>query len=301
MSSPSAPQNPASPDAPPPAATGGPVRHFIITRFNLRGMEDNASSAKMIDEGYLAQRLELFERFCLPTIRSQTEQDFKWLVLFADETPAPVKARVAAYGADWANFVPVYLPRGTGSVGPLVVGPYLDGSPQTLVTTRLDNDDGLARDYIAKVRRHTVGNERLVLQFPMGYVWHDERIYLDRQEHNAFTTLVEPLPQGNAGVFNTIYKGSHSDIERLGRVINVDEQPSWLQVIHGSNVENYVRGSRQRIERLQQHFAVEVPATARHESGLEIGLDRIRTFATSTATRAARSIKYRLGRYDNVN
>ena len=61
MSSPCAPSNPASPDASTPG--GATVRHFIITRFNLRGMEDNASSAKMIDEAYLAQRLELFERF----------------------------------------------------------------------------------------------------------------------------------------------------------------------------------------------------------------------------------------------
>jgi len=299
MSRPSAPPNAAVPDA--PKAAGGPVRHFIITRFNLRGIEDTPSSARMIDEAYLAQRLELFERFCLPTVRSQTEQDFKWLVLFADETPEPVQARVAKYAADWPNLVPVYLPRGTGSVGPLVVRPWLDASPQTLLTTRLDNDDGLARDYVAKVQRHGATGERLVLQFPAGYVWHNDRIYLDRQLHNAFTTLVEPLAQGNASEFNTIYKGSHSDIERLGRLVDVDDEPSWLQVIHGTNLENYVRGSRQRIECLQRHFAVEVPTSARHESGLEIGLDRIRTFATSTATRAARSIKYRLGLYDNVN
>jgi hypothetical protein len=299
MSSLSAPPNTAPSDACTPA--GGPVRHFIITRFNLRGNEDTPSSAKMIDEAYLAQRLELFERFCLPTVRSQTEQNFKWLVLFADETPAAVKARVAAYAAEWPNLVPVYLPRGTGSVGPLVVRPYLDASPQTLITTRLDNDDGLARDYVAKVQRHVGTGERLVLQFPVGYVWHDDRIYLDRQEHNAFTTLVEPLAHGSDGEFNTIYKGSHSDIERLGRLIDVDAEPSWLQVIHGSNLENYVRGSRQRIDRLQRHFAVEMPASARRESDFEISLDRIRTFATSTATRAARSIKYRLGLYDDVN
>ncbi len=280
-------------------AAASRVRHFIITRFNLRSLDP--SSARMIDQAYLAQRLELFERFCLPTVRSQTEQDFKWLVLFADDTPASVKARIEAYGADWPNFVPVWLPRGSGTVGPLVVGPYLDGSPQTLLTTRLDNDDGLARDYIEKVRRHEATRERLVLHFPVGYVWHNERIYLDRQEHNAFTTLIEPLPAGNATEYFTIYKGSHSDIERLGRLVNIDEEPSWLQVIHGGNLENYLRGSRQRIDELQRHFAVKVPDGVRRESGVEIGLDRVRTFATSTATRAVRSIKYRLGLYDDIN
>jgi len=296
-SSPSAPSNATTDLA--RAAAIGPVKHFIITRFNLRSLDP--SSAKMIDESYLAQRLDLFERFCLPTIRSQTLQDFKWLVLFADDTPAPVKARIEAYGADWPNFVPVYLPRGSGTVGPLVVGPYLDGSPQTLVTTRLDNDDGLARDYIEKVRRYETSHERLVLHFPVGYVWHNERIYLDRQEHNAFTTLIEPLPAGNGTEFNTIYKGSHSDIERLGRLVNIDDEPAWLQVIHGGNLENYLRGRRERIDGLSRRFAVKQPDAARRESGLEIGFDRVRTFATSTATRAVRSIKYRLGLYDDIN
>jgi len=283
----------------PREAPCGPVRHFIITRFNLRSADP--SSVRMIDEGYLTQRLDLFERFCLPTVRSQTEQDFKWLVLFADDTPAAIRERIAGYSADWPNFVPVYLARGVGQVGRRAVAPYLDESPQTLMTTRLDNDDGLARDYIAKVRRYEGTQERLVLQFPTGYLWQRDRIYLDRQEHNAFTTLIEPLPAGNASEFVTIYKGSHSDIAKLGRVIDVDDEPSWLQVIHGGNLENYLRGSRQRIDRLQRYFAVDMPADAHRETGLEIFLDRMRIFATSTVTRAVRSVRYRLGHYDNIN
>ena len=151
------------------------------------------------------------------------------------------------------------------------------------------------------MRHHEATAERLVLQFPTGYVWHRDRIYLDRQEHNAFTTLIEPLPAGNASEFFTIYKGSHSEIQKLGQVVDADEEPGWLQVIHGSNLENYVRGRRQRIDGLPRLFDVAVPASAGDESSLEIGFDRVRTFATSNATRLARSIKYRLGLYDDIN
>ena len=276
----------------------GPVKHFIITRFNLRGSDP--SSVRMIDDGYLAQRLDLFERFCLPTVRNQSCQDFRWLVCFAEDTPASAKARIARY-AEWPNFVPVFLPAGLDHVGRRIVGPYLDGSPQTLITTRVDNDDGLCRNYIEKVRRYEATAQRMVVQFPVGYVWHRDRIYLDRQEHNAFTTLIEPLPEGNASEFFTIYKGSHSEIQRLGQVVDADEEPGWLQVIHDTNLENYVRGRRQRIDDLPRLFDVAVPASARDESSLEIGFDRVRTFATSNATRLARSIKYRLGFYDDNN
>jgi len=280
--------------ATPPASDGAwPVKHFVITRFNLRS--NDPASARMISPEYLEQRLELFERFCLPTLRGQTRQDFKWLVLFADDTPEDVKARIAAHAQAWPNLVPVYLPRGCEHVGRLVVGPYLDRSPQTLITTRIDNDDGLCRHYIEDVRRFENARERTVLQFPVGYVWHRDRIYLDRQEFNAFTTLVEPLPQGSDSEFLTIYKGSHSDIAKLGRIVDVNEQPAWMQVIHGTNLENYVRGRRHRIGELGQRFDVPVPDKA-EESSLEIGMDRLRTLVLSTATRLVRSVQIRLER-----
>jgi N-acetylglucosaminyl-diphospho-decaprenol L-rhamnosyltransferase len=269
-----------------------PIRHFIITRFNLRAPD--ASGDRQIDRQYLSERLDLFERFCLPTVRGQTRQDFIWLVLFDRDTPADIKQRIERHKG-WPNFVPVYLPAGSEHVGRLVVTPYLDKAPQTLITTRLDNDDGLCRTYVEEIRRYQGASERLVLQCPVGYVWHRGRIYLDRQEHNAFTTLIEPLEHGVESEYVTIYKGSHSDIHRLGRVVDVTQEPAWLQVIHDTNVENYVRGKRQRIGELSARFDVDA-GTGQDEGAAEIYLDRLRTLATSTATRLKRAFKYRIDR-----
>jgi hypothetical protein len=269
------------------------VSHFIITRFNLRAPGE--AGALQIDERYLGERMELFERFCVPTVRSQTRQDFKWLVLFAADTPAPFKARIERL-AEWPPFVPVYIAPGTEHVGRLVVAPYLDDSPRTLITTRLDNDDGLCRSYVEDIRRHADVQERTVLQFPRGFVWHRGRIYLDRQDHNAFSTLVEPLENGAHSPYLTIYKGSHSELHRLGRVVNVDDEPGWLQVIHGGNAENFVRGSRRPIGELRRRFDVVLPTAVDDETGAEIYLDRARVLATSTSTRLFRSLKSRLAR-----
>lgn len=265
------------------------VQHFIITRFNLRWSTDAAGDSQ-IDPLLLARRLELFERFCLPTVRGQTRQDFKWLVLFDSQSPGPVKARIEAY-ARWPNFVPVYLPPGMEHVGRHVVRPYLDGSPQTVITTRLDNDDGLCRTYVENIRRHENVARRTVLQFPSGYVWHRERIYLDRQECNAFTTLVEPLEAGVNSEFFTIYKGSHSDLYRLGPVVDVSGEPGWLQVIHGANVENAVRGVRCPIQDLGKRFDVIVRPSASDEHVFNFNVDRARTWALSKGKHLLHSIK----------
>lgn len=268
------------------------VMHFIITRFNVR--ESRQTGALQVDAQYLGARMTLFERFCLPSVRSQTRQDFKWLVLFDVDTPEIVKARIERHG-QWPNLVPVYVPAGTSHVAQRVVAPYLDASPQTLITTRLDNDDALCRTYVEDVRRHEGADKRTVLQFPMGYVWNRGRIYLDRQERNAFLTLVEPLACGAGSEYLTIYKGSHSDIHRVGPVVDVAHEPGWLQVIHDSNVENYVRGSRQHIGKLSGRFDVVADIAAR-ETSAEIYLDRAWTLASSTGRRLLRHLESRRDR-----
>ena len=84
-------------------------------------------------------------------------------------------------------------------------------------------------------------------------------------------------------------------IQQLGRVVDAGDQPAWLQVVHDSNLENYVRGSRTRLGALSGCFDVQLPASAANESALEIGVDRLRTWVTSTGIRLHRSIKWRLG------
>ena len=62
--------------------------HFIITRFNLpiysKTKSGNISST---ETKYLDNRFKLFMNYCLPSIKQQTCQNFKWLVLFDINTP----------------------------------------------------------------------------------------------------------------------------------------------------------------------------------------------------------------------
>ena len=66
-----------------------PVCHFVITRFNVRSTLQGSEA--MIEPAYLAHRLEMFEQFCLPTLRGQSRQDFTWLVLFSEDTPSTIR------------------------------------------------------------------------------------------------------------------------------------------------------------------------------------------------------------------
>ncbi|MEM1060752.1 MAG: glycosyltransferase, partial [Planctomycetota bacterium] len=60
------------------------IRHVILTRFNLRSSGREAKYRATA--GWMDERFDLFEKFTVPSINAQTDQDFVWFVFFDAET-----------------------------------------------------------------------------------------------------------------------------------------------------------------------------------------------------------------------
>lgn len=265
--------------------------HYVITRFNVR--PNAMATGKALDIDWLEDRFALFERFCWPSMRHQTSQRFQWLVMFDVATPEPIRERVLAKSREWPNFRPVFLNPDEDNSARAMLTRYLNGRlPETLLTTRLDNDDGLALDYIESVQRYAEVTEATVIEYPRGFIWHRDRLYLDRQPHNAFTTLIEPLRALGATDFTTIYCGPHPEVEKLGKVVLVSDEPSWLQVVHGGNLENRPRGVRCSMRELEGRFAVAYEQLAISEGRVELALDRLRSSIYMAGYRCLRFFKH---------
>lgn len=86
--------------------------HFIITRFNIPTFipkVDGHSASSACDEEYLKYRFDLFENYCFPSIKNQTCQNFKWLILMDNNTPERFKQRLQELHVDYENLIPCYL------------------------------------------------------------------------------------------------------------------------------------------------------------------------------------------------
>lgn len=249
------------------------IVHFIVTRFNVR---DKISDSKALESSWLDRRFELFEKFCFPTVRSQSEQNFKWLVLFDSDTPELAKERIKTY-CEWGNFVSLFVPAGSEGAARKAVVENLAVIPDILVTTRLDNDDGICRTFVESIQERARVPRTSVLDFPSGYVWHRNRVYQYHFPFNPFATLAELSRGEGSANFKTVYTGSHSDLGRLGEVIEVSRKPSWLQVIHGGNLENTARGVRVRKSSLSGEFAINEELIAEEDGRMKFFLDRVYT------------------------
>jgi hypothetical protein len=112
-----------------------------------------------------------------------------------------------------------------------------------LITTRLDNDDGLCVDFIQRVQAEFRGQRSEVINFTYGYVWRNGRIYWHADRSSPFASLIECTAN-----IRTVWPRWHTRLSELAPIIQVADQPMWLQVVHGANVRNRTRGVRQPAE-----------------------------------------------------
>ena len=216
---------------------GAKIVHAILTRFNCR-FADRDFPART-QPGWLESRFALFERYCLPTLKAQTSQDFEWAIFFDSQTPEPFVRRARDLFKDHPHFHIRFLEVYTGQHMEADVQDLLGGRCDWLVSTRLDNDDGLNAAFVETLRREMAVGKREAINFPKGIVLSGARTYLSRQSSNAFISVSEPF-EG----FGTALCAPHKDMSRVMPVRDIEADPMWLQVIHESNVSNKRRGRR---------------------------------------------------------
>jgi hypothetical protein len=222
-------------------AQAAPVAQVLITRFNLT--TPGREAAYRGAAGWLAGRFDLFERYCLPSVRDQTQRDVTWLVLFDDQTPGWARERIARAQAVVpfrAVFTPLFDNQGWGRFVRDAIGPAQPG--RRVITSNLDNDDALATDYLARLRDAAILARRkdtFALNVTNGLILARHRLYRFDHPANAFTTLVEP----DQDPLRTTMTIRHNELAQHVPVVQVPGAPGWLQVVHGGNVSNRVRGA----------------------------------------------------------
>ena len=236
-------------------------QHFLLTPFNALP----SWLASFPDKTWHKHRFKTFDKYCYPSVREQSNQNFKWIVIFSDNTPKVNKEKIEKY-EEYENFIPIYIPedKHPDEVPHEVIQKYLRNNTSYIITTRIETDDALCRDYVEMVQQYFDKQEFEFINFSNGYVWNMNtyEIYLDKQPSNPFISLIEeidnkknidrfPVPYDKYHKypvirnrrFVTVWNGiSHPEFKKIGPYKDIEAKPSWLQGIHGENLVNKPRG-----------------------------------------------------------
>lgn len=222
------------PHAQPHAPIGPLIDHLLVTRFNLpsRGPE----SVIRAQDGWLQSRIQLFERYTVPSVRAQTIPDFRWLVYLDPESPKWLLDRLAPLteeGLFETRFREEVSWKDLAADARELTGAHAD----LLITTNLDNDDALSVDFVNRIQTAAREGIRGAVYLANGLIKAGGRSFLWRDRDNAFCNVIETWENPQ-----TAWRDWHILLGQHMPVTVIEGAPGWLQVIHGRNVSNRMRG-----------------------------------------------------------
>lgn len=246
------------------------MQHVVLTRFNVRLRWHQHGGAQWTDD-----RLDLFERTLHSSMVGQTSRDFTWLVFFDESTTPGQRERVSRLSDHERLFTPVYISEvfDVAHVRAELARRWPD--VDFLLTSRVDNDDALACDFVATVREYAEG---LVAQAPVflnptyGVQFDGRLLYTRPWPWNAFISLLEP---GHAPM--SVFVDQHYSLGQYARCHEIGSGDAlWLQNIHGGNLANNVNGvPLRRIDDVTDRFSLDLDATPASYRDLAAAVGRI--------------------------
>lgn len=229
------PEATSSAQHPRAAVDGLTIDHVILTRFNLPSV--GPESLIRAQDGWLQNRIELFERYTVPSVRRQSApRSFSWLIFFDQESPQWLIDRLAPL-VELGVFTPVYGEQFTNEAVVEHAQRLTGAHGELLLTTTLDNDDAIAADFAERVQRLAARGRATAIYLENGIILSGGSAFLRHDPHNAFVSVAEPWDDAK-----TVWRDWHNRLHQYMAVRTEGGRPGWLQVVHGRNVSNRVRG-----------------------------------------------------------
>ena len=222
------------------------MKHFLATRFNLK--VENWKTAKdgspVLTEKWLEDRFELFEKYCFPSVVNQNNKNFFWFIYFDIDTPSFYKQKINLLFQNQTNFKAVFIDGVTNLQSTFTknIEELLDEKDEFIITTRLDNDDSIHKNFIDIIQKLAPKKNETVIDVKRGY---QIEIINDIVEYREFNFSFNPFLSfvESSKEFDTIFSREHLDWRKEKNIIGYTKTPLWIQVIHERNKLNETRTS----------------------------------------------------------
>lgn len=221
---------------------------FILTRFNLKLYSKDKNRCETLSEKWMKDRFDIFCTYCLPSVRNQSIQDFKWICLFSDDTSAYWKDKIQDIVNEYKNFYPYYLndiqtKNHVEYINEVIRRVTDEENADRIITIRLDNDDAIHELFVESVltEYENLMEDTMVLSFKNGiqYFLKEHMVLEFPWESNHFLALAQNAKNMQ---LKNILGFNHYLIKNSGlpfRCLDTD-LPIWMEIVHSSNVVNDV-------------------------------------------------------------
>lgn len=229
--------------------------------FNQKYETEQALCAALYAPERMAARFDLMEKLCAPSLRNQTDQDFKVVILVGDSMPPAYVNRLEGIAADVPGAMIItqqsnWMFRATQQAFQRVT----DADAQYVTTFRLDDDDAMAVDFVAKARDRAdrMIADQQVEQQP-AILAHTNGLYWDAAHGmDGFTHVLERTPLGLAcamvtkrGMPENVFRRDHRKFGCFFPTMLDPSEVMFIRSVHGYN-DSGDKSERERLDISQE-------------------------------------------------
>lgn len=215
-----------------------------LTGFTRQDEDIGRQTEMLHARDRLEARFRFFETLALPSLKAQTDRGFETLVLVGEGLPDWAFDRLSEglrglEGARVLRLPPMqHYPAMQAAFGSL----HDDGCSH-LTTFRLDDDDAMDVDHIARLRRMVDGMARVLGPQATFCVGHNRGLFLDLSEGAPiWTDVTEKLPLGVGLAMcapvdsrENIFRRNHRLLPMFFTTLTEADTPAYIRTVHPGN------------------------------------------------------------------
>jgi len=215
--------------------------HIITTSFNVPSVswKQTRDGKNTLTDEWFTDRIDIFDKYCLPSFKNQTSKNFIWIVFFDVNTPDFYKARIQEIQMELPNFRPYFvIDHDEKKVRLLEIIPEYTGNSEFLISTDVDNDDILHREYVETIQHLFQPKDNLVIDLRRGLQLTKKsgnKAFITEYYSvaNPFVSLVEDIRN-----FKTVTHYFHHKYRDFKDTAVFDKKSLYIQFIHQNNLMN---------------------------------------------------------------
>lgn len=215
--------------------------HILITRFNVPWV--NGVSP---DENWLNQRMEIFLKYCLTGVKSQTVNNFTWFIYIDVLTPEWALSQLENNVPVNTHLIKVHTFEQMKKQVSTDLITLNQQKSDYIITSRLDNDDAISPEYIQLIQKNFKKKHGEFINFYQGLCYNIKKQMFSTYtyKNSPFLSKIECVNNGITSILD------HDHVETLAQIqLNGNH---WVQIIHGQNVSNGLRGKIIRAANLKK-------------------------------------------------
>lgn len=216
------------------------VKHILVSRVAIKWRHNETGLSW---DNWVKNSFSLYDTYCRPSLRNQTDQDFTLLSLIDHE--------VSEYGDVLENEVVVSV-GSNGDVRQRIINAInsyvqeIENDYDFIILTRIDRDDCLRKDFVGVVKNHVLSNEvreqYVDLYFSYTYDVKNKVIHNSNKYYKVVSPFVSTVERINDGKIPCIpFMVDHGYVPTKLNGTKLNNLVA-IQVIHDTNLSNRIVG-----------------------------------------------------------